>query len=202
MSGMRSKGRITSWHDDKGYGFITPLDGGKKVFVHVSAFSNRNRRPAAQDIVSYALSTDNQGRPCAADATLPGDKLRQRTARKASRPSIAIALLFLGAIGALSFAGRLPMLIFAGYVVLSAITFVAYALDKSAARSGGWRTQEGSLQLLGLLGGWPGGLLARQLLRHKSKKASFGRVFWATVLINCTALIWLAATGRLSVSVL
>ena len=27
---MRSKGKIASWNDDKGYGFITPLTGGKQ----------------------------------------------------------------------------------------------------------------------------------------------------------------------------
>jgi uncharacterized membrane protein YsdA (DUF1294 family) len=47
------------------------------------------------------------------------------------------------------------------------------------------------LHLLGLAGGWPGALIAQQMLRHKSKKASFLAVFWVTVLINCGALLWL-----------
>jgi len=33
MGDMRIKGKITSWHDDKGYGFVTPLAGGKTVFI-------------------------------------------------------------------------------------------------------------------------------------------------------------------------
>jgi hypothetical protein len=47
------------------------------------------------------------------------------------------------------------------------------------------------------MGGWPGALVAQETLRHKSKKASFRIVFWATVLINCAGLAWLhTADGR------
>ena len=58
---MRVKGRITSWNDEKGYGFITPAVGRERVFVHISAFGNRGRRPEVNQIVTYALSKDNQG---------------------------------------------------------------------------------------------------------------------------------------------
>ena len=66
-----------------------------------------------------------------------------------------------------------------------------YAVDKSAARKGAWRTQESTLHLLSLAGGWPGALVAQQKLRHKSRKQSFRFVFWVTVLLNCGAFVWL-----------
>jgi uncharacterized membrane protein YsdA (DUF1294 family) len=66
-----------------------------------------------------------------------------------------------------------------------------YALDKSAAKNGAWRTQESTLHLLSLAGGWPGALIAQQKLRHKSKKQTFRAVFWVTVLLNCGAFAWL-----------
>jgi uncharacterized membrane protein YsdA (DUF1294 family) len=77
------------------------------------------------------------------------------------------------------------------YGGLSVVAFLAYALDKSAARAGRWRTQENTLHLLALAGGWPGALVAQQQLRHKSAKTSFLVVFWATVLLNCGALAYL-----------
>lgn len=42
---MRSEGRIRSWKDDKGFGFITPDGGGEDVFVHISAFDARGSAP-------------------------------------------------------------------------------------------------------------------------------------------------------------
>jgi uncharacterized membrane protein YsdA (DUF1294 family) len=70
------------------------------------------------------------------------------------------------------------------YVVASIIAFMAYALDKSAAKQGRWRISESTLHLMGLACGWPGALLAQQLLRHKTTKSSFVSAFWATVLLN------------------
>jgi uncharacterized membrane protein YsdA (DUF1294 family) len=102
-----------------------------------------------------------------------------------------VAVLFLAAVGASVTFNQLPLTVGIAYVVLSLITFGAYAWDKSSARMGAWRTAEGSLHLLGLAGGWPGALIAQQMLRHKSKKTSFVAVLWATVLINGAVFLWL-----------
>ena len=76
------------------------------------------------------------------------------------------------------------------YIGLSIVaSFLAYALDKSAAINGRRRTPEKTLHLLGLAGGWPGALLAQQLLRHKCSKGSFVAVFWITVAANVTVFI-------------
>jgi uncharacterized membrane protein YsdA (DUF1294 family)/cold shock CspA family protein len=188
---MRSKGKLAVWNDDKGFGFITPLAGGNQVFVHINAFANRERRPEVGDVISYALSKDNQGRTCAANATLAGDKLKKKTARKSRAPAILFALLFLGGVGVSVHLGALPVGILVTYAALSLMTFLVYASDKSAARSGRWRTKEGTLHLFALAGGWPGALIAQQALRHKSKKMSFRLVLWLTILMNCAALVWL-----------
>jgi len=79
------------------------------------------------------------------------------------------------------------------YAVASVACFIAYALDKAAARQGRRRTPERTLLLLGLAGGWPGGLAAQQLLRHKSAKTSFLIKFWLTVLLNLALLFALQA---------
>ncbi len=77
-------------------------------------------------------------------------------------------------------------------MLLSGITFVAYWRDKVAARSQLWRTRESTLQVLALLGGWPGALLAQRALRHKSRKASFLITFYLMAAINIAFEFWLA----------
>ncbi|WP_457329053.1 DUF1294 domain-containing protein [Rhizobacter sp. P5_C2] len=88
------------------------------------------------------------------------------------------------------------LLIAAAYAGLSVITFVVYAIDKSAARRKGPRTPERTLHLLSLAGGWPGALLAQRWLRHKSAKASFRRVFWVTVVVNVLGFVMLSTSFR------
>ena len=188
---MSTKGKITSWNDEKGFGFVTPIAGGKQVFVHIKAFSNRNRRPEINQVVTYSLSTDSQGRQCAIKATLAGDQFSRDTKRKKGSLSIIGAFFFLVIVGASVFATKIPLLIFAIYMIASLFTFIMYAVDKSASMKGVWRINESTLHLLSLAGGWPGALVAQQMLRHKSKKQSFRLVFWVTVLLNCGTFVWL-----------
>ena len=148
---MCSKGKIAAWHDDKGYGFIAPIGGDPKVFVHIKAFQNRNRRPAVDDVVTYAVTKDERGRTRAANATLAGDKLVNNKPRRSSAvPAILFSTLFLAAVGMSVRVGDVPPLVLAAYVAISVITFIAYAIDKSAAQKGRWRTSEGALHVLAL----------------------------------------------------
>ena len=118
--------------------------------------------------------------------------------RPASRPlpgfrgavgGIAIAALALVAAARLA-----PIVVPAWYASLSLAAYVAYARDKAAAERRARRTPENSLHLLGLLGGWPGALVAQQQFRHKTAKLSFQMVFWLTVLANLGLLAWWTAT--------
>lgn len=74
-------------------------------------------------------------------------------------------------------------------ILASLLAFWCYANDKQRATRGQWRISEKSLQLLALVGGWPGALAAQHRFRHKNKKASFQTVFWFIVL--CHQLGWL-----------
>jgi uncharacterized membrane protein YsdA (DUF1294 family) len=73
------------------------------------------------------------------------------------------------------------------YAAVSALCFVVYAADKYAAVNGRWRVSEATLLALGLIGGWPGAILAQQVLRHKTMKIGFIGPFWVTVLLNVVA---------------
>ena len=110
--------------------------------------------------------------------------------------SYLILLLFLAVYAGATFAGRLPPLVGAAYLAMSLLCFCSYALDKSAARRGARRTPESRLLWLGLLGGWPGAVLAQQWLRHKTVKQPFRSLFWCTVAANLAAnlagALWLS----------
>jgi uncharacterized membrane protein YsdA (DUF1294 family)/cold shock CspA family protein len=188
---MRTKGKITFWNDEKGYGFITPSAGSKQVFVHIRAFRNYSQRPEINQFVTFSQSTDKQGRPCAVRVTLAGDKIPNEIKRNDRFLLIIGAALFLVIVGLSVLVTSIPPLILALYLIASLLTFIIYAADKSAARRGAWRTPESTLHLLSLAGGWPGALIAQQTLRHKSKKASFRFVFWLTVFLNCCVFLWL-----------
>jgi uncharacterized membrane protein YsdA (DUF1294 family) len=74
------------------------------------------------------------------------------------------------------------------YLLVSLLTFGAYALDKLAAIRGRRRWPESSLHLLELLGGWPGALAAQRTLRHKSSKTRFVVITWLIAGLHVGAL--------------
>ena len=201
---MRYQGRITDWNDDKGFGFIQPNGGGHRSFVHIKSFTSRARRPADNDLVTYEVKLDaqarangrtQQGRTQAVRVAFVGNGSPTVNASKVSNTPLifmGIAFLFMATF---TLTKKLPLFVLAIYATLSLFTFVAYAIDKSAAQNDRWRTPEGTLHFLSLIGGWPGAVLAQRLLRHKSKKQEFQTVFWATVIINCGTLIWLSLTN-------
>ena len=86
------------------------------------------------------------------------------------------------------------MLLAGCYGVASLVTFIVYALDKSAAKRGRRRVRERTLHLLSLLGGWPGALAAQRVLRHKCSKGRFLVVFWLTVVLNVGLVVLTVGT--------
>lgn len=116
--------------------------------------------------------------------------------REAARPTtsgfaaagIAIAL-HVGLVAWGVWQGRITGEVVAGLLLLDVIAFAAYAFDKRAARGGRWRIPEAHLHLLEALGGWPGALVARHLLRHKSAKRAYGVVLWAIVALHLLATL-------------
>jgi uncharacterized membrane protein YsdA (DUF1294 family)/cold shock CspA family protein len=187
---MSRKGTLTQWDDAKGYGFITPDDDGPKLFVHAKAFGLRPQRPFVGERLSYREGRDAQGKRRALGV--------QSLAPRAAPPSLAPrddgrVLLIIPAFAAFVLACHLawgvPNWFWGAYSAMSTATFIVYWLDKRAAMRGGWRVAEGTLHWLSLACGWPGALMAQHLLRHKSVKRSFRRLYWLTVAVNVAAFI-------------
>jgi len=188
---MRYQGKITNWKDDQGFGFVIPNGGGEKAFVHIKAFSARSRRPIDGDLITYELAADEKRRYQAEKIQFSDERVTHTKPHKNSSFDTIFIVLFCSFLLILVLAGRLPLSVLGVYFIASSLTFLAYAIDKSAAQNNRWRTKESTLHLFGIVGGWPGALLAQKTFRHKSKKEEFQTVFWATVIINCFALGWL-----------
>lgn len=146
--------------------------------------------------------TQPPGRPRRADQ--PGSRAPARTGTSRRAPATArhaqpvgpvlvLMLVWLVLLVAGAFTGRFTWLVLPAAFALNLVTFYTYWQDKHAARQGAWRIKEDTLHLLGLAGGWPGAWFAHQILRHKSSKQAFRAVYWATAILNTTALlVWVA----------
>lgn len=57
-------GKVKFFNTEKGFGFITPDDGGKDIFVHVTGIVEGDLRD--NDTVEYEMGEGRKG-PCAID---------------------------------------------------------------------------------------------------------------------------------------
>ena len=190
---MRFDGTIKTWNDDRGFGFIVPTQGGQEIFFHIKAF-RANGRPQVGQAVSFEVELGPQGKkrakfvePLRASRPVVR-RQREGSAQWGTATYFAIpafVVLYLVA----SVLWRVPGWVAGVYIGASVVAFFIYAADKSAAVADAWRVSESTLLAVGFLGGWPGAIVAQQVLRHKSSKASFRSAFWGTVILNVVAFL-------------
>ncbi|MGB9493266.1 MAG: cold shock and DUF1294 domain-containing protein [Azonexus sp.] len=198
---MRIEGVIKNWNDDRGFGFIEPLNGGQEIFVHIKAFVSRTGRPEVGQRVTFEveMTPDGKKRAKRVEAAKPKrQSVRERNDNPAQWGTATLfaipAFFVLFTIAA--FLWKVPGWVAGLYLGASVVCFFVYAVDKSAATADRWRISEDTLLGLGLIGGWPGAIVAQQVLRHKSNKASFRTRFWATVIANVLGFIALSSPLR------
>lgn len=193
---MRFEGLLKTWNDERGFGFIQPLAGGQEIFVHVKAFPGVVARPAPNLKVTYEVEVTADGKK---KATNVRPLLTSRFAShrafipisKWSKASIVALCSFGLAFLLVSLVWRPSPMFAIVYILASLACFALYGHDKNAAKAGEWRISEGALLMAGLVGGWPGAVVAQQMFRHKTSKVSFQIAFWMTVFVNVMGALWM-----------
>jgi uncharacterized membrane protein YsdA (DUF1294 family)/cold shock CspA family protein len=198
---MRIEGAVKTWNDDRGFGFIEPLHGGQEIFVHIKAFVSQSGRPEVGQRVTFEVEMAPDGKKRAKRVEVVRIKrqgIRERNDNPAQWGTATLFAIpaFFVLFSIAAFLWKVPGWVAGLYLGASVLCFVVYAVDKSAAAADRWRVSEDTLLGLGLIGGWPGAIVAQQVLRHKSNKATFRAKFWATVIINVLGFLALSSPLR------
>ncbi|KVH96025.1 Cold-shock conserved site-containing protein [Cynara cardunculus var. scolymus] len=82
VDGARKAGTVKWFNDVKGFGFITPDDGGEELFVHQSSIRADGFRSLGDgETVEYVIENGSDGRTKAADVTGPNEAPVQGSTR-------------------------------------------------------------------------------------------------------------------------
>lgn len=181
-------------------GGVVPRAGERVRFERIEVGGKGPRAMAVQPLAGTGAGAARRpaanGRPAPQRSThipRPGAAPSSAARGLDGQPALFIAALlaWAGLLVALTWRQAWPaptLAVLAGLACLNVATFMAYALDKRAARQGRWRTPENTLHALALLGGWPAAWLAQRALRHKSRKQPFLTTYALTVLLHLAAL--------------
>ena len=96
MTKTMIKGALKTWKEDRGFGFISPDDGGKDIFIHISALKGTSRRPVAGDVIYYQVARDNRGKYKAINAHIEGVEILEDKAAGFLNTKKGILLIALG----------------------------------------------------------------------------------------------------------
>lgn len=83
---MRFEGTLTTWKDERGFGFITPIPAGQDIFVHVSAFARDGQRPQLQEALSFEITLNKDGKKQAVAVHRARPATSASVARERRRP--------------------------------------------------------------------------------------------------------------------
>lgn len=188
----RMKGRLVNWNEERGFGFMAPEDGSGDAFVHVSDFLKEGRHIELNHDYEFEIVTGKDGRRKARRVrTIVAEKAGPSTLSKVLQrgPRILVIPAFLFIVVAIATVQPVSSNWFVIYGVASVACFAGYGLDKRAANQKQWRVSETILLLIGLVGGWPGGIIGQETFRHKTQKKAFRTLFWMSVAINMAAFV-------------
>lgn len=165
-------GTILNYHPDKGFGFIQTHQN-KELFFHIRDY-RPNKEPVIGEKIVFDLGKDKQGRTCAVniqELSFILNKEQQAKQRQQKRQAYeayqerqeqkqstlnlvcAIALIYMAIIAVLAVFFKAMTWLLLWHLVIGAISFFVYYLDKVAALNDDRRTPENTLHFVDVLGG-------------------------------------------------
>ncbi|MDO4895782.1 MAG: DUF1294 domain-containing protein [Moraxella sp.] len=216
----KHQGHIVKFDDKRGFGFIQFKAFDKELFFHIKGFK-AHRNPVIGEQVLFDVEADKQGRPMAVniqEALSVAKKQQEQEQRKQKQQAYkarqerqeqkhgvlnllcGFALIYFMVMTIMSLTSGVPNYLPFIYVVMSVISFVMYYQDKIKAQNSQWRTPESTLHFIDVLGGWIGATFAHKLLNHKTTKAQFRTIFYATIAIHVMVIVGLLLYHPLSPS--
>ncbi len=98
MNNMQ-KGTLKKWNQEKGFGFISPENEKRDVFIHISALKNMSRPPIVGDVIFYQIHTESDSKYRAINASIEGvavikPRKKKYTARRRKSSNSFSKLLF------------------------------------------------------------------------------------------------------------
>jgi len=204
---MKKQGTVVRWQDDRGFGFIRSRQSTADVFFHIRDYRGAGTPRQGLAVTFEEIHVGGKGPRAIAVQTAhpsapprPGPERRRSRAHPDAGPAgsagsvLAVPLMLAYAI-VLGWAvlGRLvPWWVLPASLLLNLGAFWMYWQDKHSASQRRWRTREDTLHFWSLAGGWGGAWFAQQIHRHKTRKATFQKTYWTTVVLHCGAVAgWL-----------
>ncbi len=108
---IRFDGTLIKWNDERGFGFIAPMQGGHEIFIHISSFPP-DGRPCLNEKLSFEIALNNEGKKKAVNVQRPAhtsSAATGRARRKAAAPrrsffKTAVAAVLIVSLGVYAYA--------------------------------------------------------------------------------------------------
>jgi len=94
------KGQLTSWIDDKGFGFIESAELKQDTFIHISALKEMSRKPKVGDFIYFEVEQQANGKSRAINCRIEGvaskalKSNKPRVSRNSSVPKSKLIIIF------------------------------------------------------------------------------------------------------------
>jgi len=85
------KGKLKSWNDKKGFGFIQSDELEQDTFIHISTLKAMSRKPKRGDVIFFDVEKQDNGKTKAVNCSIEGvevkpQKVTSNETQKASEP--------------------------------------------------------------------------------------------------------------------